>query len=98
MSEVIKDRGMKELGEILRLENNDPRRQVTFIGDTAIPNLPPLKRIGRPKTQWALTVLNDIWEGCALHERAQGTHNQCFDPRNENHMDIILESAREKEF
>ena len=39
ISEIIEDRSIQELGEVLRLDNSDPRRMVTFLESTAAPNL-----------------------------------------------------------
>ena len=87
MSERIKDKSAQELGELLRLEDSDPRRKVTFLSSSAQPNLPPINRVGQPRTHWALATMKRVWE------RVSGHDDLSFDPRNEDHLKIILDSA-----
>ena len=94
ISEIIEDRSIQELGEVLRLDNSDPRRMVTFLESTAAPNLPPSNRIGRPRAQWAQLVMQRAWEKLRLYERAPEGTPKKFDTRNNIHLTILLECAQ----
>ena len=48
MSEIIINSSIKELGEVIRLLNEEPRRQVILPDDDVAPKLPEYKRVGRP--------------------------------------------------
>jgi hypothetical protein len=98
MSEIVKERCIKELGEVLRLGKDDPRRKVTFLNDSAKPNLPPINRVGQPKAQWALVTMKRLWSQMAMNERSRETLGETFNYKNEKHLEIMLEAAQLEEF
>ena len=50
------------MGHIIRTDNNDPLRQVTFLPNTATPNFPHIKRVGRPRLNWVHCTKRTIYE------------------------------------
>ena len=97
VSETVKDRSIKELGEILRSDGDEFRRKVTFRENTAEPNLPPINRTGQPKTQWANTTMERVWDKLHLHERTNNSVSTAFNPKDDEHLQIILDCAQMKE-
>ena len=93
MSEVVKGRCIKELGEVLRLGRDDPRRKVTFLNDSAKPNLPPINQVGQPRAQWALVTMKRLWSQMAMNERSREILGETFGFKNGRHLEMILESA-----
>ena len=45
-------------GYVLRTDNRDPMRQVSFRRDIAIPYTPIFRRPGRPRKNWLVTSLD----------------------------------------
>jgi hypothetical protein len=98
VSVILRERSKRELGEIIRLKDGDIRRRVTLLEGSAEPNLPILKRAGRPKTHWTLLTMERVWEDLMLANRSQLTTGQAFDSTKNSHLDIIEEAARANEF
>ena len=71
VSVTVKERSLRELGEILRLSNDDIRRIVTFRRDGADPVLPELNRVGKPRTHWAPVAMGRTWEELDFHNRSE---------------------------
>ena len=88
---------VEELGTELRLENRDPRREVTFRDDTAEPNLPSLKRTGRPTTQWAYETMCNVWSNLRLYERTLTGESRTIDLKRAEDLSLIMECARLEE-
>ena len=57
LREVLKERRLKLLGHIIRPEEDDPLKEVTFNRDTMEVKSVGLRRVGRPKTHWIHTVM-----------------------------------------
>ena len=93
MSTLIKEKSIEELGEIIRLPREDPRRQVTLEEEGAKPNLPPVNRIGRPRAQWTLIAMERAWNTVKLDETSEETKGQSMNINNQKHFDIILDAA-----
>ena len=84
-------RRIKFIGHILRADNNDPVRTVTFQPSTAKPVYPIKRRIGGPKKHWTWETLQMAWQ--LIHD------NQAPPLRKTNaDMDKILEAARNRKF
>ena len=98
MSEVITDRSRELLGDIMRLDTNELKRQVTFQGETPHPNLPSESRVGRPKTHWTINTMGRVWNEMRIHIRSANTTGIQFDYRNDEHLTLLLEAARQNEF
>ena len=90
MSDIIIDRSIKELGEVIRLPNEDPRRQVTFDDDGVAPKLPAINRVGRPRAHWATMTMERVWKQMNL--------DTPFDVNNSNHLKIIQDAAEAEHF
>ena len=91
MSETLGKRRIKFIGHILRADNNDPVRTVTFQPSTAKPVYPIKRRIGGPKKHWTWETLQMAWQ--LIHD------NQAPPLRKTNaDMDKILEAARNRKF
>ena len=101
MSEVVVDRAIKDLGEIIWLPDDDPRRQVTLsegeMGEL-VPNLPECRRVGRPRTNWIETIMGRIWKKLPLDVRSEWTRGQTFSIKKDAHLRSIIEAAQLEEF
>ena len=86
MSDIILDRSIKELGEVIRLPSEDPRRQVTFDDDGVAPKLPAINRVGRPRAHGATMTRERIWNTINLDTVP-------FDVNNPNHLKIIQDAT-----
>ena len=50
------------LGHIIRTDDNDPLKQVTFSNDDLNPLTPAVRRTGRPRQKWIELTLRDAYE------------------------------------
>ena len=98
MFELIIKRFMKELGEVIRLPNEDPRRQVTLVDDGVCPKLTEFSRVGRPRTNWAIITMERVWNSLQIHDRKTETKCQTLNVNNSIHLSMILEAAELNEF
>ena len=98
MSELIIKRSMKELGEVIRLPNEDPRCQVTLVDDGVAPKLPEYNRVGRPRTNWAIITMERVWNSLQVHDRTIETKGQKFNVNSSIHLRMILEAAELNDF
>ena len=74
-SEDYKHRQVKLLGHVIRADNIDPMRKVTFKPNTVRQWCTPLRRVGRPKEQWIQGAKNQAWKKCRHMEDKQGSKN-----------------------
>ena len=98
ISKLIKDRAIKELGEIIRLEDEDPRKQVTFIQGTKTFNIPTKNRVGGPKTQWAIDTMKQAWDSLELAIRCEEDANAKFNYKQKTHIETVYDAALSNEF
>ena len=98
MSELIIKMSMKELGEVIRLLNEDPRRQVTLVDHGICPKHPECSRVGCPRTNWATKTVERVWNSLQIHDRKTETTCQQFNVNNFSHLSMILEAAGLNEF
>ena len=61
-SKAYKNKRLKLLGHVLRAENRDPMRQVTFYQDSARPIAYTKKRVGKPREHWTETSFKKSME------------------------------------
>ena len=61
-SKAYKIRRQKLLGHVLRAENHDPMRQVTFNKNTGKPVTFTKKRSGKPREQWTEQAMKRVWK------------------------------------
>jgi hypothetical protein len=71
-SEDYKHRQTKLLGHVIRADNNDPMRKVTFKPNSIRNWNTPLKRVGRPREQWILGAKKQAWKKCRHMQDRQG--------------------------
>ena len=71
-SEDYKYRQTKLLGHVIRADNTDPMRKVTFKPDSIRNWSTPLKRVGRPKEQWVQGAKTQAWKKCRHLQDRQG--------------------------
>lgn len=57
----------KHLGHIIRADNSDPVRQVTFLPSSHRPWLYSKKRVGKPRHHWTITGLRSAFSTAAHH-------------------------------
>ena len=98
VSEVLGERSMHVLGEIMRSSPTDLRRQVTFRGDTPHINLPRENRVGRPRIHWTTSNLARVWNSFNIHNRSPNTANTSFNHSNEIHLQLLHVAALLREF
>ena len=72
-SEDYKHRQTKLLGHIIRADNDDPMRKVTFKPNTIRNWNTPLRRVGRPKEQWIQSAKTQVWKKCRHREDRQAS-------------------------
>ena len=75
-SEDYKHRKSKLLGHIIRADNNDPMRKVTFAANTIEEWGFDKRRVGRPKDQWLFESKRTAWKKCRHMEDRQGHRKQ----------------------
>ena len=71
-SEDYKYRKMRLMGHVIRTDNADPMRKVTFQENTIEEWAFDKRRIGRPRDQWTEAVKEDIWKKFRHMEDRQG--------------------------
>jgi hypothetical protein len=71
-SEDYKYRKSKLLGHIIRADNDDPMRKVTFAPSTIVEWGFASRRVGRPKDQWLFESKKTVWKKCRHMEDRQG--------------------------
>ena len=62
IQESLSLRRMTLAGKILRLDNENPMRVVSFKRNSASPIEVLFRRVGRPRTQWTHSTLDIIWK------------------------------------
>jgi hypothetical protein len=98
ISEVLLKRAQCELGEIIRLPEDDPRKEVTFKSGLHQLNIPETNRVGKPKTQWAIETMKRIWKEKELGQRCEQHPDVHFDYKNDCHLSIIYQAGVDGEF
>ena len=64
ITEYIYKKKLQLLGHIIRCNNKDPLRQVTFADHRLTPLKPALRRVGRPRDKWVDDALRKAWRIC----------------------------------
>ena len=99
VSEMIIKRAIQEMGEVIRAPRGDPRKLVTFADDDSLTlKLPFNNRVGRPRTHWGISVMQQVWNKLDLHTRTDILQNREFDVKNQHHIDRIIACAEANEF
>ena len=75
-SEDYKYRKTKLLGHVIRADNSDPMRKVTFAPNTVEEWGFAQRRVGRPKDQWLHEAKKTAWKKCRHMEDRQGHTKQ----------------------
>ena len=71
-SEDYRYRKTKLLGHVIRADNSDPMRKVTFAPNTVEEWGFAQRRVGRPKDQWVHESKKAVWKKCRHMEDRQG--------------------------
>ncbi len=95
MSEVLKDRGAGMLGNVLRQDATELRRQVAFQGEVPHPNLPSESRVGKPKMHRTIETMRIIWNTMNFRATSSATE---FDYKNDEHLNLLFTAARQTIF
>ena len=74
-SHDYKQRQTKLLGHVIRADNNDPMRKVTFRPNSIRAWRTPLRRVGRPREQWITGAKKQAWKKCRHMQDKQGWKN-----------------------
>ena len=59
---TLKKKRLSLLGHIIRTDDNDPIKQVTFANNGLEPLTAALRRVGRPRQKWIELTLKDAYE------------------------------------
>ncbi len=70
---------IQTLGELIRLDNDNPLRKVTFYPSSAKPMLPTYQRAGRPRVQWTQRTMQRAWQQHELWQYLPGTPANVID-------------------
>ena len=71
---------INSLGGVIRLPEGDPRREVTFLDKVEVEvNLPQTQRVGRPMSNWIITVMQTVCNHLELSNRISERECVCFD-------------------
>ena len=60
-SEVYNRRRVQYIGHVLRREDSEMKKYTTFVGHTSLPKLNPVRRVGRPRQNWAVDTMRQAW-------------------------------------
>ena len=101
LSERIKERAIKILGDALRREGDDPMAEVIMRGE--IWNIPRKgeNRSGRPRVNWMIETGRNAWRAHKLYERLPEEveeNKRDFNYKLESHVDILIKAARDMVF
>ena len=91
IEQTLNKRRIKFIGHILRADNNDPLRSMTFHYNSARPIEPAKRRVGGPKKHWTWESLRLVWN--LIHEN----HPTPFG-KTQTHLEKILEEAKNRKF
>ena len=86
---TLMHRRIKFLGHLLRAENNDPTRAITFQPNTAKPAIIHKRRVGGPKQNWTWETLKLAWNA---------EHPQIPFDKSETQLQQILQEAKNRQF
>ena len=90
LSQVFLNRKMQFFCQVICREDRDPIRYISFMPGTILQRLRLPRRVGRPKSKWAQTEVERVWD--KLHESSADTPP--LDLRNEVHMNRIIDFAK----
>ena len=72
---TLKKKRLSLLGHIIRTDDNDPIKQVTFANNDLEPRTAALRRVGRPRQKWIELTLKDAYDDVSDNEYT-GTRSQ----------------------
>ena len=75
VTHTLKKKRLSLLGHIIRTDDNDPIKQVTFANNKLEPLTAALRRVGRPRQKWIELTLKDAYEDFSDNEYT-GTRSQ----------------------
>lgn len=74
---------------VMRSLPDQPMRRYTFHDGSVLPLLPPRNRVGRPRVDWVLAGMEDLWERSAAVGRPVALGPR-YDLRSLEHADWLL--------
>ena len=92
-SETINQRKLKLLGHIIRADQTDPIRQVTFENESVRPRFKGYRRVGKPRLNWTKNNIQKVWK--IIEPTADANNKYDFD--NILHQNKILQTAKDRE-
>ena len=92
LSDKLQLKQNKLFGHILRSNNDDPIRQITFLPDTATPNIPNKKRVGKPRQNWIISTAKYVYENVLFKNQGRIYQN------TQDINDQILQAAKDRIF
>ena len=98
IADIILDKSVKLIGHVLRANESDPMKQVTFFPDKANVKIPGLRRVGRPMSHWAGSVLDHIWQSWEGWKFSRGRCNKTFHPEDQQQCDTLWNMAKQRFF
>ena len=109
VTDIINDKKAKLLGHIIRADNEDPMRQVTFVRDSININYTNKRRVGRPRGKWVESTLKQAWSyenSLEEYDNDNSEHNRRIinrakrreEPFNKSKAEIAKETAEKAEF
>jgi len=60
-SKYLEEKTTGLFGHVLRAPDTDPIRDICFLQNSATPNISGDKRRGRPKLNWVITQMHQVW-------------------------------------
>ena len=91
VSDRIKQKSIALLGQIIRMPNESPLKQVTLIDSTL--NIPIKNRAGKPRVHWAIVNMGRAWHLPELQTTATFS-GETFDFKNKKHVEYMIQSAK----
>ena len=96
-SAVYEERKIKLLNKIIKAEEEDPLKTVTFNTKSLEPvkvNTRPAtkRRVGKPRVKWVETGLDSLWKLIGESTRPD-LKGSILDPKNANHIRALQDAA-----
>ena len=92
VSDRIKQKSIALLGQIIRMPNESPRKQVTLIDSTL--NIPIKNRVGKPRVHWAIVNMGRAWRLPELQTTATFS-GEPFDYKNKKHVQYMITVSKD---
>ena len=81
------------MGHIIRADQNDPIRQVTFENDSVRPRYKGYRRVGKPSINWTTNNIQKAWK--IIYPTEENNHKYDFD--NIEHQNKLMKTATDRD-